>query len=425
MREKMQNVLVFPCGSEIAFEIYQSLKNSKHFRLIGANSVSDHGRFVYENYIPNIPFVSDTGFICAIKQIVKEYNINYIYPSMDYAIAVLKENEELLGCSVIASPKETTQICLSKKRTYEFFSSIVPTPQIYSIEEDFSYPVFCKPDIGYGSRGAYIIKNREMLETYLGEYPDALVMEYLPGSEYTVDCFTNRDGVLLFCGARTRNRISKGISVNTSTIKENTVFRDMAEHINHAVRFRGAWFMQLKRNVTGELVLLEVASRLGGSSALYRARGINFAQLSLFDAMGLDVSIIDNGYDVEMDRAFNICFKIDINYDEVFIDYDDTIILEKNKYNLEAIKFLYQCKNRKIKVTLLTMHDGNLENELKQFQLTHLFDRVIHIGRKDNKSLYIDNIHSIFIDDSFRERKQVQEKMHIPVFSVDMIGYLA
>ena len=115
----MKNVLVFPCGSEIAFEIYRSIKYSKHFRLIGANSVPDHGRFVYENYISDVPFVSDEQFIPAMKRIVKDYEIDYIYPSMDSAIAVLKENEEELGCYVIASPKETTQICLSKKKTYD------------------------------------------------------------------------------------------------------------------------------------------------------------------------------------------------------------------------------------------------------------------------------------------------------------------
>lgn len=420
----MKNVLVFPCGSEIAFEIYRSIKYSKHFRLIGANSVPDHGRFVYENYISDVPFVSDEQFIPAMKRIVKDYEIDYIYPSMDSAIAVLKENEEELGCYVIASPKETTQICLSKKKTYDYFRNIVRIPKVYRETDNFVYPIFCKPDTGYGSRGAVIIKGHESLETYLAEYSDAIIMEYLPGDEYTVDCFTNKDGILLYCGARRRNRISKGISVNTLTIKENAGFLKIAERINSALRFRGAWFVQLKQNAEGELVLLEIASRLAGSSALYRARGINFAQLSLFDAMGSKVSIIDNGYDVELDRAFDNCVKMDLDYDEVFIDYDDTIILDKRKYNLEAIKLLYFCKNEKIKLTLLTRHQGNLERDLEQFQLEQMFDRVVYVGKTETKASFIDNENSIFIDDSFEERKSVREQKHIPVFSVDMIQYL-
>ena len=45
-----KNILVFPCGSEIALEIYRSVNKSIHFNLIGASSVDDHGKFIYENY---------------------------------------------------------------------------------------------------------------------------------------------------------------------------------------------------------------------------------------------------------------------------------------------------------------------------------------------------------------------------------------
>lgn len=419
----MKNVLVFPCGSEIAFEIYRSLQHSKHFRLIGANSIADHGKFVYEDYVADVPFITDVNFIPTMKHIVKEYNIDYIYPSMDSAISLLKENEDALGCYVISSPKETTRICSSKKKTYECLYNIVRTPQIYRQDDNLQYPVFCKPDIGYGARGANIINNYAMLSEQMNGYPNSLIMEYLPGNEYTIDCFTNKNGTLL-CGARTRNRISNGISVNTATVgKDETIYKKV-KRINETLRFRGAWFVQFKQNDAGELVLLEIASRLGGSSALYRARGINFAQLSLFDAMGVDVSIIDNGFYVEMDRALDNCFKMDIDYDEVFIDYDDTIILDKSIYNLDAVKFLYYCKNKKIKLTLLTRHDGNLEEELNQFHLINLFDRVIQIGQQDCKVKYIDNKNSIFIDDSFEERRHVIEQRHIPVFSIDMIGCL-
>lgn len=420
----VKNVLVFPCGSEIAFEIYRSLKHSKHFHLFGANSVSDHGRFVFEDYISDIPFISEGQFILHMKRVVKKYNIDYIYPAMDSVITVLKENEEELGCYVIASPKKTTQICLSKKTTYEQLGDVVCIPQEYKLESDKAFPVFCKPSIGYGSREVKIVKNQEMLEAHLREYPDAMILEYLPGAEYTIDCFTDKDRVLLFCGTRVRCRILNGISVNTVNVKEDVIFKNIAEKINSAIEFRGAWFIQLKRRNNGELVLLEISSRLGGSSALYRARGINFAELSLFDAMDVPVSIIDNGYNVEMDRALDNCFKLDLDYEEVFIDYDDTIILNNCEYNLEAIKFLYYCKNKKTKITLLTMHEGDLEKSLKYFQLINFFDRVIHITQKDNKAKYIDNKNSIFIDDSFIERKNVWEQIHIPVFSIDMIECL-
>ena len=65
-----KNILVFPCGSEIALDIYSSVEYSTHFNLIGASSVEDHGSFVYENYISDIPFITDESFIPYMANVV-------------------------------------------------------------------------------------------------------------------------------------------------------------------------------------------------------------------------------------------------------------------------------------------------------------------------------------------------------------------
>ena len=104
---KKKNILVFPCGSEIALEVYRSVKNSTHFNLIGASSVNDHGKFVFENYVDGLPFITATNFIPSIKKIVADYSIDAIYPAMDAVIEILKKNEAEIGCKVIASEEET------------------------------------------------------------------------------------------------------------------------------------------------------------------------------------------------------------------------------------------------------------------------------------------------------------------------------
>ena len=101
-----RNILVFPCGSEIGLDIYSSVRYSTYFHLIGASSVDDHGRFVYEDYIPDVPFVTDPSFIPAMAQIVRERKVDAIYPAMDFVMTVLKEHEGELGCPVIASSLE-------------------------------------------------------------------------------------------------------------------------------------------------------------------------------------------------------------------------------------------------------------------------------------------------------------------------------
>ena len=421
-----KNILVFPCGSEIALELHRSLIHSKHFNLIGASSIDDHGRFVYDNYIGGVPFVTDENFITSIKEIVLKNDIKAIYPAMDLAITILKRNEDKLGCKIISSPLETVEICLSKSKTYNLLKDYVLTPLLYEYDNIDRFPVFMKPDVGYGSRGCVKIDNKQELAIQCNKQDHYLFCEYLIGDEYTVDCFTDRNRKLVCCLPRVRKRTQNGISVATIPVEESMVceFTKIINKINEQIIFQGAWFAQFKRNEEGKLCLLEVASRYGGSSSLFRAVGVNFAQLSLFDAFDFDVDIIRNDYTIEMDRALDSRYKIDIKYDEVFVDFDDCLVIDSNKVNTNLISYLYQCINNGIKISLLTRHNGHIKDKLEQLRITRLFDRIIHVTKEDKKSSYIDNINSIFIDDSFAERKDVSSTCGIPVFSLDMIECL-
>lgn len=423
-----RNVLVFPCGSEVALEIYRSLKDSIHFHLIGASSVEDHGRFVFKDYIGGLPWINSTEFIPALKEIVKGRQVEAVYPAMDMALAVIKEAEDELGCKVVTSPLETVKTCLSKSQTYATLSDVVKVPRIYS-ECEFSneaiYPVFCKYDVGYGSRGAQKVMDEHSLAEYRRTHRNSIVCEYLTGDEYTVDCFTDSDGKLLFAGPRTRRRVSNGISVDTMPYDDASgeVTKNI-EAINGVLRFCGAWFAQFKRDKNGALTLLEVAARLAGSSSLYRGKGINFAAMSLFAAFGASVSIVENSYAIEMDRALDNVYSIDYEYDVVYCDFDDCLILDDSQVNSDLIGFLYRCLNEGKRIVLLSRHYRDIDIDLKRFRLSGLFDKVVHITDGTPKADFIESSRSIFIDDSFSERASVHNKLGIPVFGVDMIKYL-
>lgn len=420
-------ILVFPCGSEIGLEIFRSLKYSMHVELIGANSLDDHGKFLYENYIGGLPFIESERLIPELKKIIKYNLIDAIYPTMDKVIWKLKINEDLLGCKIISSPNETTEICLSKKSTYNFFLDKIKVPIVYkSVNFIDKYPVFIKPDIGYGTRDTCKANNVRELESFFEKRVEAdyIIAEFLSGEEYTVDCFTDRFGKLRFSGPRVRKRVNNGISVNTIPVKDNIdLFEDMANKINNAVKFQGAWFYQTKKDCNGELTLLEIACRLGGSSALYRGMGINFALLSVYDAFGIDVEIVANEYYIELDRALDLKYRIDINYSNVYVDLDDCLIIN-GKLNNELVAFLYQALNNEKLIILISKHEGNLKDVLKKFRLNNLFDKIIHISKEDKKYKYVQDNDGIFIDDSFSERKEIFEKIGMPVFSPDMIEVL-
>lgn len=421
-----KNILVFPCGSEIGLDIYSSVCYSTYFHLIGGSSVDDHGKFVYDDYIADIPYVNTPGFIPTIARIVKDRQIDAIYPAMDIAITILKEHESELGCRVVASPVDTTQVCLSKKETYKRLTGYVNIPRVYDSKRipEKAFPVFAKPIVGYGAKGTKKLNNQEEVESFIKGKNDLLILDYLPGEEYTVDCFTNKEGRLLYSAARKRNRVKDGISVNTFFAEDQREFEAIASSINSRIKFRGAWFYQVKRDKNGDLCLLEIASRLGGSSLLSRAIGVNFALLSLFDIFDYDVKVFKNDYYVELDRALENKYKTSLVFDSVYCDYDDCLILNKTKVNTLLVSFLYQCINDGKKIYLLSKHDGDLAKELIEFRLDHLFDQVIHIEKEANKADYIMSSRAIFIDDSNAERFNIKNRLNIPVFSPEMIDVL-
>jgi hypothetical protein len=340
---------------------------------------------------------------------------------MDSVIALLKKNEEKLGCKVISSCTETTEICLSKTQTYNILNNHIVVPKIYNKPEDIStYPVFLKPDIGYGSRGVLKAETKQEVIDHKNKYPQTIILEYLPGKEYTVDCFTDRQEKLLFVGPRERSRISNGISVNTKTMKNEDRFSQIAKAINDAFSLDGAWFFQVKENEDGKLVLLEVASRMGGSSSTYRAKGINFALLSLFNAFNMPVFILENDFDVELDRALDNVYKFNIEFNHVYVDLDDTLIVD-GKVNYKLVGTLYRFINQGKKIYLITKHKYDLQQTLLKNRLTGLFDNIIHLKQDENKSEFINHKNAIFIDDSFAERREVHKNAKIPVFGVDKI----
>lgn len=419
----MKNVLVFPCGTEIGLEINRALAHSIHFKLIGAGSVEDHGSLVYAHYINGVPFVDDPAFIPALQEIVRTHHIDFIVPAHDSVVLKLAEHHDQLGAEVIGSPLRTCEVCRSKKLTYEVFEQILPTPHVFSAAETHAFPLFLKPDVGQGSKGTYRVHSEEEVAFYLKKDPSLLLLEYLPGKEYTIDCFTDRHGQLRFAAGRERARISNGISVQSQPINDER-FTALAEKINTTLTFRGVWFYQVKERSNGELVLMEIAPRIAGTMALYRALGVNFIQLSLFDRLGFDIDVFANDFEIEIDRALFARYRTSLAYTDVYIDFDDTIILNGH-VNTDMIKLLYQCRNQGKRIHLITKHRASVDETLRTLAIsTLLFDRIIHLQPEEKKSTHIEAQGAIFIDDSFAERKEVRQQLNIPVFSVDGIEAL-
>jgi carbamoyl-phosphate synthase large subunit len=419
-----RKILVFPGGTESALEIWKALKNNKFFTLYSAGSnVSNHAPYVFLKHFI-VPSVFEKEWIVSLNEIILREGIDYIYPAHDDVLQALAENADKIHTKVIMPDPFSVKICRSKLLTYKFFNKILPIPTIYEAEEVKSYPVFVKPDIGQGSYNAFKIQDKVTLQMITKKISGLIVMEYLEGKEYTVDCFSDREYGLLFYRARERVRTRNGISVNTRPAPidiEKTIER-FAVIISDNLHLYGAWFFQLKENNEGELKLLEIGTRVAGGMALFRVTGVNFPLLSIFEQERIPIKIVQNNFHLEMDRALINRYMTNLQYHNVYVDLDDCLIV-KSKLNTELVKFLFQSFERDVKIHLITKNKDAID-VLRKKRILQLFDEIIQITPDDKKSKYIKGTDSILIDDSYAERTEVSEKLKIPVFEPNSVEVL-
>lgn len=418
------NILVFPCGSEIGLEIHAALRYAKDIRLHGASSVSDHGEFVYARYRQIAAQAGSDDLVEQLNGLIDEWAIDLVVPAHDSVIPLLAQAGSRLRAPAMVPDADTAQVCRDKRLTYARLEKLGIVPPAVAWPAP-AYPVFAKPAIGQGSQGAERVDGPRRHRQLLDSGVDYVVNEYLPGEEYTIDCMSDADGRLLHAAPRRRTRVKSGISVRTEPVPADAAIAAMASAIADELRLRGAWFFQARRDRDGQPKLLEVAPRIAGSMGLSRARGINYPLLGIYAHLGRPFSVLAQDYPLVLDRALGNRYRAGLRYERVYLDLDDTLVVD-GAPNPMLMALVYQWNARKVPVVLVTRHARRPLETLDRLHISPgLFERVVHIEDGSPKSEAIGrDPAAIFIDDSFRERRDVLESCGIPVFDLDAVEQL-
>ncbi|HIT70448.1 MAG TPA: ATP-grasp domain-containing protein [Candidatus Scatovivens faecipullorum] len=404
-----KRVLVLNCGTLASTDINMALRNNEEYEIWGASTSKNHGIYVYKNYIDNIPNISNPEFINILNEKIREYNFKFILAPHEDLALFLQENRNKINACIVCSNYETSLLCRYKSKTYEKMKEYDFIPKVYKKEEVKNYPVFCKKDTDQGGRHAYKIENEDELKMYAKA--DMIICEYLPGEEVTVDCFTNKKRNLVFCNPRAADRILAGIDVHARRIDLTPEIKYIAESLNKEIEFRGYWFFQIKKAANGKFKLLEIATRLPGSFSLSRCLDVNLPLMALKDFDEQDVELTFNNVEIEADKQFFGKYKLGIDYDSVFIDFE-TCFEKIKKVDTFFMMYLYQCINKNIKINLLTQDEKKTEEFLTKNKIDkNIFNNILEVKRENIKSLLTKN--SIFIsnDDNLKNvlRKEVNE----------------
>jgi hypothetical protein len=408
------NVLVFPYGTEIANEIVAALRHHKYFQLVFATSdIATQGCFE-EGRIHLLPYVDAPQFVDRLQELIEARSIRCVIPAHDDAAWILARHQGDIGAIVVGQSASVNEVVRFKDKTYADLQNLVQVPNIFNTSKDLPYPVFIKPKKGQGSFDASKITTAIEYDAFFmtRDRNNYLVAEYLPGTEYTIDCFSSR-GNLRYAGARTRERTIKGISVVSRTVVDeetNIVIEEYARKLSQHFQMHGIWFFQLKEASDGSLVLLEIGPRVSGTMMVNRVRGINFVELAIYQALGHEVEVKVNNIHVLVRRTLVPSYQHDLEYSSLYVDFDDTLCLDKSRLNLDVVKIIFDAKNNNKEVVLLTKNqDLTLAPILHRFGITSIFDRIVHIERSAAKTAHIPD-GALLIDDSFSERCRAMEQ---------------
>jgi carbamoyl-phosphate synthase large subunit len=281
------------------------------------------GRALHPDFV-QIPAASHPGYVAEMLSLCSEKQIQVLLPLVTRELELLsghKAEFEAIGTRVVVSDAEKLHMANDKALLMQtLIAANIPVaechtahsgPEIEMFAKKLGYPqkmVCIKPALSNGSRGMRILdayagslasffeqkpnNTHTTLESVLNIFKDAilptmLVMEYLPGEEYTVDALLD-NGEPLVILPRKRISMNNGISV-AGEFENNKEIMDYASAVFKATGLHGPNGLQLKRNEAGEFRILEINPRLQGSTTTALGMGINLPLLAVQQAIGIDV----------------------------------------------------------------------------------------------------------------------------------------
>ena len=278
-------------------------------RLIGVDMNDDPSLLqMCDAYYP-VPRGDDPGYVDALLAICEKEHVEVLLPVMSVELNALARNRgrfEAIGIKVSVSGAESLEIANDKRKLFDFlkqnglpcadFRAVSSMESFGAAVRELGYPgkkVCVKTTNGSGSRGFRIIdETRPRYEMYLhekpnscmirlsemeailaeaDEFPELLVMEYLPGNEYTVDLLADQ-GKVLYCCCRKSLGMDHGIMLNSEVVRHNEI--------------DGSIGFDILEREDGTPCLVECNPRMTAGIPVFRLAGVNLPYLNVKRLLG-------------------------------------------------------------------------------------------------------------------------------------------
>ena len=338
-------VLMTGAGAPGAWGIIRSLRatEERDVHIIGVDMDPDAYGFalVEEGY--RVPAGTDDGYVPRIADLAAKADVDVVLPLTTDELQPLSEHREDIPASVMVSEASALSVANDKAALYKFLNAngFDSAPDFARVDDEASFvdavenlgypeqPVCFKPTVGSGMRGFRVLDDdADRLTRLLDEKPDAavttleevrpvlaeadpfpdlVVMEYLPGEEYSVDALAMGDDVGPVV-PRTRSQTRAGITFQ-GIVEENEQLIEEAGDICRELGLSYNINLQFKYDADGDPKLIEINPRVAGTIVMCVGAGANMPYLGLKHALGEELPDVDVQWGTWMARYWNEVFR--------------------------------------------------------------------------------------------------------------------
>jgi carbamoyl-phosphate synthase large subunit len=229
------------------------------------------------------------AFRAALDRYVREQSIDIVIPNMDSATVALAEYRDAgapASCWCVVSSSTLARAMHSKDAAAALFAHHdLPHPG----NTPGRFPKIVKPLLGFGSRGVGYAAGEEELALLLQRSPQALVQDFIEGTETTVDFYVSRAGELMGYVLRDRLQVSDGEVMVCRTRLPQPAEENLLARISGLPGWQGCVTVQYirERSGGGAPVLIEINPRFGGGSTASIEAGLDMAYYILAEHLGV------------------------------------------------------------------------------------------------------------------------------------------
>lgn len=339
---KSVTVLLTASGSQFAPGIIRCLKNNeeRNIRVIGCDMSDDPTCKYLVDKFYKVPSAKHNDFASTVVNICKEEGVDIYLPQMSAELPVLLahlEEFEKVGTVVSLTCHDTLSIANDKLKLFEHLKIHgIEIPHFVRVDSIDGFEVALK-ELGYpqkpvcmkvpdssGSKGirvidanksrfdifvsekpsSLVVSKEDMISTLMQakDFPSLLLMEYMPGDEYTIGLVADK-GKVLYMGGR-RSPVMQMSIAQESIVEYNERAYSIASQVVESLQLDGNIGMDFMFDENGVAQLMEINPRIDATVSLFAAAGLNLPYLRIKQLLGDELPKVSINYGTRLKRRY-------------------------------------------------------------------------------------------------------------------------